>query len=103
MPTTKPCAGCGKLTIGDISGRHHLCRTCNNERRHPSGPVEASPAILPPPPPPPGRGRKRKTDENTDAQIIASAAREKFTTPKRIKRQQQLNEKNIRKSSSPLC
>jgi len=53
MPTTKPYAGCGKLTIGDISGRHHLCRTCNNERRHPSGPVEASPAILPPPPPPP--------------------------------------------------
>jgi transposase len=35
-------------------------------------------------------GRKRKTNENTDVNIIASAVEKKFTTPKRIKREQQL-------------
>jgi transposase len=35
-------------------------------------------------------GRKRKTDENTDVNIIASAVEKKFTTPKMIKREQQL-------------
>jgi transposase len=38
----------------------------------------------------PRTGRKRKTDENTDINIIAVAVGEKFTTPKRIKREQQL-------------
>jgi transposase len=35
-------------------------------------------------------GRKRKTDENTDINIINTAKEEKFTTPKRIKRELQL-------------
>jgi len=155
MPTTIPCKQCGGLTSVRSGERHHLCGTCNHERRYPPHPVEAFPAIPAPPAPPPSPplfdrtntllsplsydqrltiitlykekysrstiayripcslktvnhwinhykqhesigdkprcGRKRKTNENTDARIIASATQEKFTTPKRIKRQQQLS------------
>ena len=35
-------------------------------------------------------GRKRHTDESIDVNIIASAVEKKFTTPKMIKREQQL-------------
>jgi transposase len=49
----RPCRECGKLYTVRAGEKHHLCRACNNERRHPSfaSAAAASPSTPSPPPP----------------------------------------------------
>jgi transposase len=47
------CKQCGQPTDVDRSGRHHLCKACDHERRYPSSTAAAAPPPSPPSTPPP--------------------------------------------------
>lgn len=41
------CKKCGVLTVSDHGGRHHLCSTCDHERRHPADEAAAASPAAP--------------------------------------------------------